>query len=591
MRRLPIAAIAPALVAVSVGCRADEPPNLVRQTIGVDGGVIASHDGVLTIVILPGALSSPTDVEVFPSVEPPTVFGPAYRVRPDVELEVAAEVTYKRVLPNDPSRAAVAAIRLDDYVDEMGHWQALPTLTLDADDGSVTATDSALSLYYALVETVAGGGTTTGPDPTTGDETTSGFPVTATSGSTGDSTTTTDPTDPTTTTDPTDSTDSTTSTDPTATTGSTTDPTMPGTESSGGMMMMQMCGDAMPIAGEVCYVAGGDFAVGMGPTDLVVADFDGDTDLDVVTSNAVGGDVTIMLGNGDGTFGGPTPFAVGLNPVAIAAGDFDGTGTLDVAVANLDDDTIGVLPGGGDGTFGAMVVTMVGDAPSDLVVADFGAGAADDLAVVNSGDSTLQALTGGPGAVLTASMGFVVQAGSAGAIATGEYNSDAMNDAFVVGAGGNYHGWAGDGAGGFVADASGAFAGNLVAVDWGDINGNNSTDLVAVDVTAEQVQLRGGTGAAGFFIVDTLAAGTAPSDVAVGDLSGEGPDEIVVVNAGSNDVMIYANVGGAFPLAFTIGVGAGPSAVKLGDVTGDGVLDIVTANGGADTISVIESDP
>ncbi len=590
MRRPWLAAVLVALTAPTAGCGADEPPNLVRQTIGADGGVITSHDGVLTIVILPGALDDSVEVEVFPSAEPPQVFGPAYRVRPDIALAVEAEVTYKRVLPSDPGRAALAAITLEDYVADMGFWRPLPTLTLDADDDSITATDDELSLYYALLETVGPGVGTTGPDPGTGtdDDTTVGPAVSATSGSTGETTDSTDPTDPT------DPTDASATTDPTnSTTDGTTDPTMGATESSGGMMMPGVCGDAMPAAGEVCYVAGGSFATGMGPTDLVLADFDGDTNVDVVTSNAVGGDVTILLGNGDGTFGGPTPFAVGLNPVAIALGDFDGSGTLDVAVANLDDDTVGVLPGNGDGTFGAMVATAVGDAPSDLVVANFGAGAAADLAVVNSGDSTLQALVGGPGAVLTASPAFVVIAGSAQTIAAGSFNSntDAFEDAFVVGPGGGFHGWAGDGAGGFTLDVSGNFGGNVVASATGDIDANGTLDLLVVDVTAEQVQLQGGTGNAGFFGVALLNVGTTPSDVAAGNLDGQGGDEIVAVNAGSNDAMIFANTGAAFPLVFTIPVGTAPSAVKVGEVTGDGVPDIVVANEGADTITVIESDP
>ena len=95
-------------------CGEEGPADVVRKTIGPQGGLISSHDRVLTIVLQPGALTREVEIEVFPSDEPPAVFGPAYRVRPQVELLVDAEITYRRVLPSNPNAATVGAIRLDD---------------------------------------------------------------------------------------------------------------------------------------------------------------------------------------------------------------------------------------------------------------------------------------------------------------------------------------------------------------------------------------------------------------------------------------------------------------------------------------------
>jgi hypothetical protein len=142
-----------AIVVVLTGCGRDEdPPHLVRKTIGTDGGLISSHDGVLTIVLQAGALTEATEIEVFPSDEPPRVFGPAYRVRPNVPLEIDAEVTYRRVLPEDPKDTDIAAIRLEDYENENGWWRPLPRLEVDAEHDLVLSLDSELSLYYALLE-------------------------------------------------------------------------------------------------------------------------------------------------------------------------------------------------------------------------------------------------------------------------------------------------------------------------------------------------------------------------------------------------------------------------------------------------------
>ena len=63
-----------------------------------------------------------------------------------------------------------------------------------------------------------------------------------------------------------------------------------------------------------------------------MADFDGDGKIDLVMANA--GGVTVLLGNGTGSFKGPVSVAAGSNPVGVAVGDFNGDGRRDVVSAN-----------------------------------------------------------------------------------------------------------------------------------------------------------------------------------------------------------------------------------------------------------------
>jgi hypothetical protein len=139
------------LLLAGAGCD-DEPDDVVRKTIGPAGGLISSHDDVLTLVFQPGALDREHEIVIFPSDEPPLVFGPAYRVKPDIALAVDVDVTYRRVLPANTDGVTVAAIRLDDYTAEMGHWVPLPRLAIDVPSGAVLAVDSTLSLYYGMLE-------------------------------------------------------------------------------------------------------------------------------------------------------------------------------------------------------------------------------------------------------------------------------------------------------------------------------------------------------------------------------------------------------------------------------------------------------
>lgn len=154
----------------AVSCQEDDPSTLVRRTIGPEGGVIASHDQVLQIVLLPGALSEPIEVEIEPSDVPPPIFGPAYRVRPDIELALDAEITYRRVLPSNPEGVAVAAIRRTDFEQGAGAWVPLPQIELDVENSIVTGVDTHLSLFYGMLEGLDGG-TTTGTDSMGDDET------------------------------------------------------------------------------------------------------------------------------------------------------------------------------------------------------------------------------------------------------------------------------------------------------------------------------------------------------------------------------------------------------------------------------------
>jgi hypothetical protein len=74
--------------------------------------------------------------------------------------------------------------------------------------------------------------------------------------------------------------------------------------------------------------------VSTSPQAVVTADFNNDGRLDLATANAGRNSVSVLLGNGDGTFQAPGTSATGANPVSIAVGDFDADGKLDVAATS-----------------------------------------------------------------------------------------------------------------------------------------------------------------------------------------------------------------------------------------------------------------
>ena len=81
--------------------------------------------------------------------------------------------------------------------------------------------------------------------------------------------------------------------------------------------------------------------------------------------------ISILLGNGDGTFQNETKYKTGHYPTSITEGDFNHDMKRDLAVANIEDNTISVLLGNGDGTFRNQTTHPTGNRPSSIISSDF----------------------------------------------------------------------------------------------------------------------------------------------------------------------------------------------------------------------------
>ena len=130
--------------------------------------------------------------------------------------------------------------------------------------------------------------------------------------------------------------------------------------------------------------------VGSEPFGVAVGDFNGDGKLDLAVANFGSNSVSILLGNGNGTFtpASPATVGVGSGPKAIAAGDFNGDGKTDLAVSNGNDGTVSILQGNGQGGFTVSDTITVGTNPMDVVTGDFNGDGNLDLAVANSGPTS-----------------------------------------------------------------------------------------------------------------------------------------------------------------------------------------------------------
>ncbi len=121
-------------------------------------------------------------------------------------------------------------------------------------------------------------------------------------------------------------------------------------------------------------------------------DSDGDLDLAAVVHWWGGGEVSVLLNNGDGTFATHQTFAVGAQPTSIVGSDLDSDGDVDLAVTNNGDNSVSVLRNRGDGTFETESTFATPPAPGIVTMADLNADSLVDLIVSSENTNQLAVL-------------------------------------------------------------------------------------------------------------------------------------------------------------------------------------------------------
>src|SRR5205807_9231634 len=103
--------------------------------------------------------------------------------------------------------------------------------------------------------------------------------------------------------------------------------------------------------GPTNFASGSNATLVAGST-VAVADFNGDGRPDLATGHGQGSsEVDVLLQNADGTFQAPKVLAVGSAPLAVAAADVNGDGKADLVATNHESNTVSLILGNGDGTF------------------------------------------------------------------------------------------------------------------------------------------------------------------------------------------------------------------------------------------------
>jgi hypothetical protein len=164
---------------------------------------------------------------------------------------------------------------------------------------------------------------------------------------------------------------------------------------------------------------------------LVIADVNDDGIPDLVAINGSrGNSVSVLLGNGDGTFESPRTFAVGPRPDAVAVADVNRDGKPDLVVGNFGSTTVSVLLGNGDGTFQNQQTLTIGRGPSAVAVADVNGDGKPDVIAANQYDNSVSVLLGNGDGTFQKQQTFAIASGRFDnvALAVVDVNGDGKPD-------------------------------------------------------------------------------------------------------------------------------------------------------------------
>ncbi len=314
---------------------------------------------------------------------------------------------------------------------------------------------------------------------------------------------------------------------------------------------------------------------------VAVGDFNADGRDDIATGNYWDFKVYVGLANSDGTFG-PTRVEVPLSgypqtgaPFAIVTADVNHDGKLDMVATcgkgGVFSDEVSVVLGNGDGTFLPQVAYPSGAQPESLAIADVDEDGHPDLVVGNaswwSQIGAISILRGNGDGTFLPRYGVEIGLGDvepnydAQAVASGDLNGDGHVDLVVTfgGVSPAVRVLLGDGHGSFqVSGAYGAFPGSILDSGWP-------------------------RGTLSFFPYGTAAI----NHVAVRDLNGDGHPDVLFTNRWANLVSVLLGTGdGTFADQIDFETGLHPYDVVIADLNRDGRTDFVVSNGDGQSVSV-----
>jgi len=289
----------------------------------------------------------------------------------------------------------------------------------------------------------------------------------------------------------------------------------------------------VPGATTFSFAAGQSFSIGNNPTDLVLADLNGDGRLDLAVTNFSTNVASVRLnttavGSTTASFASTQTFNTGAGPLALEAAEIDGDGLVDLVVANYTSGSVSILrnttaPGASTPTFAAAQDSVVGAQPRDLEVADLNHDGKADIALALSGATAAAVL----------------------------FNATVAGNSTIA----------------FAPVATFALDAPPNAIAIADLDNDSNLDLATVSSNNRLTILRNefipGATQASFALTANHTTGSNPRSVALADLNGDGLLDLITANRSSNELTVLMRQPGVLGDAVGIGTIVNDDAIVI----------------------------
>lgn len=282
-------------------------------------------------------------------------------------------------------------------------------------------------------------------------------------------------------------------------------------------------------------------------------------------------------------------YKVGKNPTAIQAGDFNQDGFSDLVTSNISANTLSLLIGNGDGSFQPQVSIHVCQEPRNLLVQDFSGDQHEDLAVACSGSNEVAMFFGHGDGTFDRNARYRVHRTPV-SIASGDFNSDQRLDFVVALRNDKLQLFFGDGKGQFRSGPLYEYGDTPTSVAAADLNQDGHMDLAVTNggPMSSAVSIWLGQGDGKFLRPADYRTGKRPLSVSFADFNNDGAVDLLVVNGQMNTITVFLGNGdGTFQDGIDSGGDAGPNHGLVQDFDGDSIPDAAVVNIQSGSLSVL----
>ncbi|HYC57148.1 MAG TPA: FG-GAP-like repeat-containing protein [Candidatus Binatia bacterium] len=327
------------------------------------------------------------------------------------------------------------------------------------------------------------------------------------------------------------------------------------------------------------------------------ADLDDDGYIDLATVNEDSHDVRVFLNRGDGT--GLFQSMLAPEPVGVEAspsepGDFDNDGDMDIATSATSSNEVTVLLGNGDGTFPPGQFINVGPANHGIAALDVDGDADLDLVVANENGNDLSLMLNNGAGVFGNPVDFDGGVDGEYGLTASDMNEDGITDLIVGGNGSQeINVMLGNGDGTFTSAGPHNSGGATWVVSLADIDSDGDLDVASANDGTGTVGVLENDGDGTFGSVTVLNLGPHLPSVDMGDLDGDGDSDMVVSSFGGGFWRLFRNDGAGNFTQWGDDIVAisNPSCSVILDTDNDGDLDIALFDEIADVVWIMENSP